>query len=164
MEEAVIGKNQEETNSTEFQQLLEMVRDMMGELHQEASLSVELNELNISNEWADGIKALVNSPLKSSFEALQSLEESILGMINEKFVKHLDSNKELIDELYRVSNKRLHYAIVLKEDTIDNEAEILEFKMNYDETPISRKFPLLITFPDKEHLKDANLAQKLEIG
>lgn len=164
MDEAILHPQQEDVDQTEFKQLLEMVRDMMGEWHKEASLSVELNDLNISNEWADEIKELVSSPLKTSFDALQSLEKSILGMVHQQFVHFLKSKSSKIHKAFLVAENRLHYAIVLKEDSIENEAAIIEFKMNYDEIPVSRKFPLLISFPDEDQLQGAKISEELNVG
>jgi len=130
---------------------------MMGEMHHEASISARLNELNISNEWAEEIKAMFSAPVKSSFEALQSIEKSIRDMIHEQILEFLGTKEHLIDNIYLVSENRLHYAIVLNEHTIENEAEIIEFKMNYDETPVSRKFPLILSFPESEDLEGATI-------
>lgn len=153
-----------EISGDEIQQILEMVRDMMGQMHHEASVSVDLNEMNISNKWAEEVKAMFSSPVKSSFEALQSFEKSIRELIHEQFLNFLKTQTDLIERVYLVSNNRLHYAIVLNEHTIENEAEIIEFKMNYDETPVSRKFPLILSFPDAEDLEGATLQEELTVG
>lgn len=156
--------SQSERDSDDFQEILEMVRDMMGELHQTASVSAELNELDISDEWAEGIREVFRSPVISSYEALKQIEKSIIEMLHEQFLDFLEDKKGLIDSIYLVSANRLHYAIVLKDDSIDNEAEILHYKMIYDETPVSKKFPLVISFPDKNHLEGANLETELKFG
>lgn len=164
MDEAILQHQQEDINQTEFKQLLEMVRDMMGEWHQEASLSVELNDMSISNEWVDEIKEMVSSPLKTSFDALKSIEKTILGMVHQQFIAFLSSRSSIIHRAFLVAENRLHYAIVLKEDSIENEAKIIEFKMNYDDTPVSKKFPLLISFPDEGQLQGAKISEELNVG
>lgn len=164
MGEALLNNQTDNIDQTEFKQLLEMVRDMMGELHQEASLSVELNDLNITNEWADGIKELVNTPLKTSFDALKSIEKTILGMVHQEFIDFLKTKSHKIDKAFLVTENTLHYAIVLKEDSIESEAEIIEFKMDYNDTPVSKKFPLLISFPNEDQLKGAKLSEELTVG
>lgn len=153
-----------EITHNELQQVLEMVRDMMGEIHHEASAGAELHGMNIANEWADSIKAIFSAPVKSSYEALQSIEKSIRDMIHEQILEFLHSKHDLIQNVYRVSANQLHYAIVLKEDTIDNEAEIIEFKMNYDETPVSQKIPVIFSFVDEELLEGAQIQEKLTLG
>ena len=164
MGEAILNHQSDKIDQTEFKQLLEMVRDMMGELHQEATLSVELNDLNISNEWADGLKELINSPLKTNFDALKSIEKSIWGIVHQGFIKFLNTKSNKIDKAYLVREYSLHYAIVLKEDSIENEAEVLEYKMDYDDTPVSKKFPLIISFPKEDQLEGAILSEELTVG
>lgn len=154
----------QDISSKELQKALEIIRDMMGEIHHEASLGVKLNEMNISNDWAEGIKAIFKAPVKSSYEALQSIEKSIRDMIDDQIKDYLHSKKHLIQGAYRISEERLHYAIVLKEHSIDNEAEIIEFKMDYDETPVSQKFPLIISFVEKQNLEGAQIQEQLDIG
>ncbi|NGP87353.1 hypothetical protein [Fodinibius halophilus] len=164
MGESILQPDHPEVQGEEFQKLLEMVRDMMGELHHTASTSVELNQLDITNEWAETIKKGLGSPVISNFQALKSIEESIINMMQEQFIEFIQTKSHLIDSAYIVSENSLHYAIVLKEDTINNEGEILEFKMDYDDTPISQRFPLVISFPSKEHLEDASLSKELTVG
>lgn len=164
MEEAISNSNQIENSRENFQEILELIRDMMGELHHSASIGADLNSLNISNEWAEGIKEFFNSPVKTSFEAFQALQNSINQMIQAQFEDFLITKKELIDKVFLISNNKLHYAIILKEDTIEHEAEVLEFKLNYDETPIAKKFPLIISFPEYGHLEGARLETELTLG
>lgn len=148
----------------EFQKLLEMVADMMKNLHHEATVSAELNEMDITSEWAEEIKTWFDSPVKSSYEALQSLESSIRDMIHDQFMSFINSHADRIDKIFRVSEHQLHYAIILKEDSIDDEAVIIEFKMNYDESPVSRRFPLILSFVDSDDLEGAKLYKELSLG
>lgn len=148
----------------ELQAILEMVRDMMGELFHQADIGAHLNKLNISTEWADEIKAWFKSPVILSYESLQNLEESIRAMIHVQFMDFLQDREHLIDKIYLVAKSSLHYAIILKEDSIPNEAEIIGFKMNYDSTPVSDRFPLIISFVDSEDLEGANIEQELSFG
>ena len=148
----------------EFQEILEMVRDMMGELHHTASTSVVLNEIEVKDEWAENIKEVLQKPVITNFQALKSIETSIIDMIQARFKEFARSKSDLIEKAVLVSKNSLHYAIVLKDDTIENEAEILEFKMDYDETPVANRFPLIISFPHLEHLEGANTAQEISLG
>jgi hypothetical protein len=68
----------------------------------------------------------------------------------------------LFEKVYRVSDKNLHYAIILIEDSIDSEAELLEFKMSYDEKPVSKSFPLIISFPNLDELENAKLSSEID--
>lgn len=164
MEESILQSEHQEIQDEDFQKLLEMVRDMMEELHHTASTSVELNQFNITDEWAENIKEGLRSPVISNFQALKSIEESIINMMQEQFNEFIQTKNHLIDKAFLVSENSLHYAIVLKDDTIDNEAEILEFKMDYDDTPIAKRFPLIISFPQENHLEDAKLSKELTVG
>lgn len=148
----------------EFQEVLEMIRDMMGDFYQSARISAELHEMNISDDWSEGVKEILQSPLKSSFDALQSIELSIISMIQSQFRDFLRTNSHLFDSVYLLKENSLHYAIVLKNDTIESEAELLEFKMDYDSTPISKKFPLIISFPEADHLQNSKVAREIEVG
>lgn len=164
MGESLLQTDHPEIQGEEFQKLLEMVRDMMGELHHTASTSVELSQFDITDEWAETIKESLRSPVISNFQALKSIEESIINLMQEQFTEFIQTKSHLIDKAYLVSESSLHYAIVLNEDTIDNEAEILEFKMDYDDTPISQRFPLVISFPNEKHLEGASLSKELNVG
>jgi len=146
-----------------FQQILEMVRDMMGELHRTASTSAELNDIDISDEWAENVKKVIQKPVISNYEALKAIEKSTIEMIQERFNEFIRSKADLIEKAVLVSESALHYAIVLNDDTMENEAEIIEFKMDYDEIPVSNKFPLIISFPNLEHLEDAKVAQEISL-
>lgn len=148
----------------DFQEFLEFVRDSMREMHREVSLGAELHRLDLSNELTDTMKEVFDSPIKTSFEALASLEESIIQMIQEQFVTFLETKIELIDCAYLVAENSLHYSIVLKDQSIESEASLLEFKMAYDETPVSVRFPLIINFPEYSHLEGAELARQLDFG
>lgn len=164
MNETVLNTEETGIKEDKFQEILEMVRDMMGELHHAASTSVVLNENDIKDEWAENIKEILQQPVISNFQALKSIEISIIEMIQPRFNEFIRSKSDLIEKAVLVSEKSLHYAIVLKDDTIENEAEILEFKMDYDETPVAKKFPLIISFPQLEHLEGANTAQEIKLG
>jgi len=164
MKESILQTEHLEIQDEDFQQLLEMVRDMMEELHHTASTSAELNQFAITDEWAENIKEVLHSPVISSFQALKSIEKSIINMIQDQFNEFIKSKKHLIEKVFLVSENSLHYAFVLKDSTIDNEAEILEFKMDYDDTPIAQRFPLIISFPKEEHLEGARISKELDVG
>lgn len=164
MENAIKNSNELDIPNDRVQEVLELVREMFGELHHHASTGVDLHSLNISSEWAEGIKEMFNSPVKTSFEAYQNIQNSINTMIQGQFFTFLSSKQDLIDKAFLIDNNRLHYGIVLKEDTIENEANLLEFKLDYDETPVSKKFPLIISFLDLEDLEKANIETELTLG
>lgn len=153
-----------EITGNDLQKALEMMRDMMGEIHHEATIGANLNKFNISSEWAEGVKQILTSPVRSSYEALRSIEESIQEMIHGQFFEFLRSQAKLIDKAYKVSDNQLHYAIILRNHSFSNEAKIIDFKMKYDETPVSQKFPLIISFVELEELEGAKLQEELALG
>ncbi len=153
-----------EHSKEDLQKALEIIREMMGEMYQEASLGARLNEMNITTEWAEGVKEMFTSPVKSNFEALKSIENSIIDMIHRGFLDFLNSKNHLIDKAYRVTDNYLHYALILNSQDIENQAEIIEYKMEYDETPVSRRFPLILSFLEPGELEGADFKEELDIG
>jgi hypothetical protein len=85
-------------------------------------------------------------------------------MIHNQFVNFLKTKSELINEIYLVRENSLHYAILFTDDSIENETEIIEFKMDYDDTPVSGKFPLILSFLDKEDLAGADIKERISLG
>ena len=84
-------------------------------------------------------------------------------MIHNQFVNFLKTKSELINEIYLVRENSLHYAILFTDDSIENETEIIEFKMDYDDTPVSGKFPLILSFLDKEDLAGADIKNEFHL-
>lgn len=164
MSEAILNSNSPEVATENMQQMLDLIRDMFAEIHHTASTSANLHSLNIQNEWADSIQEMINSPVKASFEAYKSIQDSINQSIQEQFKDFLSSKLDLIEKVFLAYENKLQYAIILKENTLSSKAEILEYKLDYDETPIGRTFPLIITFLDLEMLEGANIDTEISFG
>jgi len=162
---AVKPINDKSLEQDDIARFLTAMRDFFGDMRDEAEISQELYDLDIENRLTQEVKKFHDDPILSSFEALESVEKSIISLIHSEVTNYLHEHNDIIDEAYRVSKKSLHYAIVLKEDSFENEAELIDYKIKYDQqTPIANRFPLIFSFPQKDVLDDANLEEQLEIG
>lgn len=141
--------------------MLQHLRKFFGDAHDMASVGLELHDLDIPNEFTDGVKQAIETPIQSGYEAFQYVKTSLMQQISNEFEKFLSTKMELIDRVFLVSKNQLHYVIILKENNITNRVEILDFKMDYDEKPVSKSFPLIVTFTKLEHLKGAKITREV---
>lgn len=159
---SVSDKTEKNISDKEFQDLLEDVRDFVGEMHHTASVSANLNEHQISDEWATKVKEAYEKPIETTFNAYKSLRQNIVELLQSVFEDFLKSKYDLIDRIFLLNKNSLHYAIIMKEESFEAEAEIIEFKMDYDSTQFSSSFPLIISFVDSDDIKGANYFKELD--
>lgn len=72
--------------------------------------------------------------------------------VQETFEEYLRTHKDIIEKAYLVNENSLHYAILLKQDTFENQAKIIAFKIQYDTTLKSKLYPFILSFPPKRNL------------
>jgi len=63
-----------------------------------------------------------------------------------------------------ISESSLQFAIVLKHDTIDNEGEIIDIKIKYDQTKIAHELPLIFSFPTEKMMDNAEYYKILDLN
>jgi len=84
---------------------------------------------------------IISDKIESEVKGIHTILD---GMVN----AFLSTNESLIKCFQKVdhSNNALYYYIVLKEDTLTNRKPFLRFIFDYDNKPISKKFPIIFDF------------------
>jgi hypothetical protein len=129
----------------ELKDVVGMLKNVFGDLCNDASISSMLLDINIQDAFSKRISAIMDKPLLSSFDALQGIEMAIKDMLNKSVEDFLNSNKKYIRKVYRLKHAGtvLHYSIVLKDDDLHKRSKLYSFISDYKNTKISARFPIV---------------------
>ena len=111
----------------------------------DASFSSMMLDHNIHDSFSKLVSDSINDPLKSSFTALSSIEDSIVTLLNAYVCDFLLKNKKHIKAAYKQkkSGTILHYTILFKDDSLKTKYIFFSFLNNYERTPYNTRFPLI---------------------
>lgn len=156
------------TKAGEVKEVVGMLKNVFGDLCDEASMSSTLLAVNIQDAFSERISNMMDKPLTSSFDALQGIETVVKDLLNRSVYNFFDSNKKIIKQAYRLKNSGtvLHYSIILKDNDIHKRAQLYKFISDYKNSKISARFPIIFqSIPnelEESFCKELSISEKYE--
>ena len=158
------SKVKESTSNIELIEAVEFVKDVFGDMQEQAAMSSTLLNLNIQDSFSKMINDSISNPLRTSFSALKSIESLILEQLNSYVVGFLVSHKDIINNAFQFKNNGglIHYTITLKNDSLLIKEPILNFLSQYERSAYASRFPIVIQDIPSELADD--LSHEIKLG
>jgi hypothetical protein len=131
-----------------------IVKSILTRMQNDCTDSKNLLDSNIEDSMSKTIRKWIENPLASSIESHRSAEKTALINI-ENLIEFVFSKlyKDIIYKVYKDTNSYKdynQYAVILKEDTIENRGMINYFIFLYNRSELRKRFPLIIQYIPKE--------------
>ncbi len=158
------SKVKESTSNIELIEAVEFVKDVFGDIQEQAAMSSTLLNLNIQDSFSKMINDSISNPLRTSFSALKSIESLILEQLNSYVVGFLVSHKDIINNAFQFKNNGglIHYTNTLKNDSLLIKEPILNFLSQYERSAYASRFPIVIQDIPSELADD--LSHEIKLG
>lgn len=142
----------------ELKAILYLLQSHLEGFKAEVDNGYELLKIGEKTGLAKEIEETIDDPLGRIFGISTEIEAQAKSIIDRIVQGFLKSKSNSIETAFRTktSMNDLHYCIVLKDDTMENRAEIFDFYDRYDLLDISARYPVDFQFVP------ANLIGKIE--
>ncbi len=134
------------SKSGQLQAILYLLQTNLEEFKDEVDRSYELLKIGEKTNLSEKIEATIDDPISSIFKLSLDIDnqlKSIVDRIVKSFLKH---NSSILQSAYQLNTTNLQYAIVLKNDNIDNRNKIFDFFDKFDLLDIADKVTVNFQF------------------
>jgi hypothetical protein len=145
--------------SGQLRAILYLLQTSLEEFKDEVDRSYELLKVGEKTKLSKSIENKLNDPISNIFDLSKNINARVNEIVHRMVRDFMAQNKAYVKKVFqtRASSNDLHYAIVLKNDTIENRAKFFEFFDAYDLLEISSTQQVYFQF------MPLDLAGKIEI-
>jgi len=127
------------------------VSDILGRLIGNLETSKGYADAQILDSIGKSIHDFITNPLEGNIEMLLLARHGVMDLMERVILLKLNAQREIIDSVYQVDEPdRLHYIIILHENTLENECNFIEFLHEYQGLEIDKLVPIAFTCLGKE--------------
>ena len=122
--------------------------------------------LGIEDNLAQAIGKFIEDPLSVVSENHAKQIETISHLLEHGVEKFIAAHNQVIDSAYKTneSENELHYAVVLKNESLKTRKVFYDFLNEYDSKPISKQFPINFEFVPQKREKYIQKYKKIDLA
>ena len=159
-EKLEIEKNSEDFLITE---ILKKAPEIIEIIKSEINLSKTIYRNGIDTEFVIFLRSFLSNPSNFTTHLIDLLKPKIEFSLNLALRDYFKTKKEYIYKVYKTWENDLHYSIVLKEFSYENECEVYQFVFDYDKNFLSLLIPICFRNYPYEMKEEIDYFEEIEL-